>query len=67
MRSEILKKGPETLPHRALLMSAGVKPEDLKSDKPFIGIANSYNNIIPGHKGLNMYVYNSNIKQWLIP
>lgn len=53
MRSTILKKGVETLPHRALLMSAGLKEEDLRSDKPFIGIANSYNNIIPGHIHLN--------------
>ncbi|MFH1642995.1 MAG: dihydroxy-acid dehydratase [Nanoarchaeota archaeon] len=53
MRSDILKKGAETLPHRALLMSAGVKKEDLNSNKPFIGIANSYNNIIPGHIHLN--------------
>jgi dihydroxy-acid dehydratase len=49
MRSDILKKGIETLPHRALLMSAGVRREDLKAGKPFIGIANSYNTIIPGH------------------
>jgi dihydroxy-acid dehydratase len=53
MRSDILKEGIETLPHRALLMSAGVKKEDFSSDKPFIGIANSYNNIIPGHIHLN--------------
>lgn len=53
MRSDILKRGIETLPHRALLMSAGVKKEDFASDKPFIGIANSYNNIIPGHVHLN--------------
>jgi len=53
MRSDILKKNIETLPHRALLMSAGVKKEDLASNKPFIGIANSYNNIIPGHIHLN--------------
>jgi dihydroxy-acid dehydratase len=53
MRSDILKKGIETLPHRALLMSAGVKREAFSSDKPFIGIANSYNNIIPGHIHLN--------------
>ena len=53
MRSDILKKGIETLPHRALLMSAGVKKEDLASGKPFIGIANSYNNLIPGHVHLN--------------
>jgi len=53
MRSDILKKRVETLPHRALLMSAGVSPEDLKSDKPFIGVANSYNDLIPGHIHLN--------------
>lgn len=49
MRSSILKKGAETLPHRALLMSSGVKAEDFDNDKPFVGIANSYNDIIPGH------------------
>jgi dihydroxy-acid dehydratase len=49
MRSDILKKAVETLPHRALLMSAGVKKEDLAGQKPFIGIANSHNDIIPGH------------------
>lgn len=53
MRSEILKKGAETLPHRALLMSTGVKPEDFDKNKPFIGIANSYNDLIPGHIHLN--------------
>jgi dihydroxy-acid dehydratase len=53
MKSDILKKGIETLPHRALLMSAGVKKEDFDLDKPFIGIANSYTDIIPGHIHLN--------------
>ena len=53
MRSDILKNNIETLPHRALLLSAGLKEEDLDPGKPFIGIANSYNNIIPGHIHLN--------------
>jgi len=53
MKSDILKKGIETLPHRALLMSAGLKKKDFDLEKPFIGIANSYNNIIPGHIHLN--------------
>jgi len=53
MRSGILKKNIETLPHRALLMSAGLKQEDFGPDKPFIGVANSYNDIIPGHIHLN--------------
>jgi len=49
MRSDILKKNIETLPHRALLMSSGLREEDFVLDKPFIGVANSYNDIIPGH------------------
>ena len=53
MRSDILKENIETLPHRALLMSAGLKEEDFELDKPFIGVANSYNSIIPGHIHLN--------------
>ncbi|MBW1922829.1 MAG: dihydroxy-acid dehydratase [Deltaproteobacteria bacterium] len=53
MRSEILKRSVETLPHRALLMSAGVKRQDLESGKPFIGVANSFTELIPGHIHLN--------------
>ena len=53
MRSDILKKDIETLPHRALLMSAGLREEDFDLNRPFIGIANSYNDIIPGHIHLN--------------
>ena len=47
MKSDKLKKPIETLPHRALLLSTGLKREDLS--KPFIGVANSYNDLIPGH------------------
>jgi len=53
MRSDILKKDIETLPHRALLMSCGLRKEDIAVGKPFIGIANSFNNITPGHIHLN--------------
>ena len=53
MRSDVLKQNIETLPHRALLLSAGLKAADFDLDKPFIGVANSYNNIIPGHIHLN--------------
>jgi len=53
MRSDIIKKDIATLPHRALLMSAGVKKEDLEAGKPFIGVANSFNDLIPGHIHLN--------------
>lgn len=47
LHSDVLKKSVETLPHRSLLRASGLKDEDF--EKPFIGIANSYNNIIPGH------------------
>lgn len=47
MRSDIIKKGYEKAPHRSLLKATGVKDEDF--DKPFIAIANSYIDIIPGH------------------
>lgn len=53
MRSDILKKGIETLPHRALLMSAGLDKKDLVLGKPFIGVANSFTDVIPGHIHLN--------------
>ncbi|MEA2065351.1 MAG: dihydroxy-acid dehydratase [Patescibacteria group bacterium] len=49
--SEKLKKGIETMPHRALLRASGLKDEDFK--KPFIGVANSFNDIVPGHIHLN--------------
>ncbi|MDR0797142.1 MAG: dihydroxy-acid dehydratase [Nitrososphaerota archaeon] len=47
MRSNEIKKGTEHAPHRALLKSLGLDNDDLT--KPFIGIANSYNTIVPGH------------------
>jgi dihydroxy-acid dehydratase len=53
MRSDVLKESIETLPHRALLLSAGLTAADFDMDKPFIGVANSYNDIIPGHIHLN--------------
>ncbi|MHA1338464.1 MAG: dihydroxy-acid dehydratase [Promethearchaeota archaeon] len=52
MRSDRIKKGLEMSPHRSLLRATGLKDEDF-GDKPWIGIANSYNNIIPGHIHLN--------------
>jgi len=52
MRSDILKKEIETLPHRALLMSAGLSKEDFDPSKPYIGIANSFTDLIPGHMHL---------------
>ncbi len=51
MRSDILKRGIETAPHRSLLRADGLNDEDF--EKPFIGIANSFNDIVPGHIHLN--------------
>ena len=47
MRSDIVKKGHNRAPHRSLLRATGLTDEDF--DKPFIGVANSYIEIIPGH------------------
>ena len=47
MRSDITKKGLERAPHRALLYATGVRKQDL--NKPFIGIASSFTDLIPGH------------------
>lgn len=53
MRSDTIKKGFQRAPHRSLLRATGLKDEDF--NKPFIGIANSYIDIIPGHFFLNRY------------
>lgn len=53
MRSDIVKKGHNRAPHRSLLRATGLKDEDF--NKPFIGVANSYIDIIPGHFFLNKY------------
>lgn len=45
--SEKLKTGVATMPHRALLRAVGLKNGDFT--KPFIGIADSFNDIVPGH------------------
>ncbi len=47
MPSSIIKDGAERAPHRSLLRAVGVRDDDFK--KPFIGIANSYSEIVPGH------------------
>jgi dihydroxy-acid dehydratase len=51
MRSDNVKKGVEKAPSRSLLRADGLKDEDF--EKPFIGIANSWNEVIPGHVHLN--------------
>ena len=47
MRSDAIKRGAERAPHRSLLRACGVRDEDM--GKPFIGVANSYTDIVPGH------------------
>ena len=51
MRSDEIKKGYHRAPHRSLLRATGIKEEDF--DKPFIGVANSFIELIPGHYFLN--------------
>ncbi len=49
MRSDLIKKGFEKAPHRSLLRATGVIKSDEDFNKPFIGICNSYIDLIPGH------------------
>ena len=51
MLSDQIKKGFERAPHRSLLRACGVRDEDM--DKPFVGVCNSYTDIVPGHVHLN--------------
>ncbi|MCZ2259906.1 dihydroxy-acid dehydratase [Sporosarcina sp. G11-34] len=53
MRSDMIKKGVDRAPHRSLLYATGIKTKDL--EKPFIGVCNSYIDIIPGHRHLNKF------------
>lgn len=47
MRSDKVKKGVQRAPHRSLFRACGINDEDFK--KPFIGIANSFTDVVPGH------------------
>jgi dihydroxy-acid dehydratase len=53
MRSDQIKRGFERAPHRALLKATGVSDADM--GKPFIAIANSYIDIVPGHVHLQSF------------
>ncbi|GAB4417943.1 MAG: dihydroxy-acid dehydratase [Thermodesulfovibrionales bacterium] len=50
MRSRIIKEGLERVPHRALLYATGIPKSEM--NKPFIGVATSFTDIIPGHIGM---------------
>lgn len=50
MKSNTIKKGLERAPHRALLYATGIPRSEM--GKPFIGVATSFTDIIPGHAGM---------------
>ncbi|WP_288302063.1 dihydroxy-acid dehydratase [uncultured Veillonella sp.] len=54
MRSDNVEKGVARAPHRSLLKALGFVDEEM--GKPIIGIANSFNEIIPGHMHLKNLV-----------
>ncbi len=54
MRSDVIKQGIDAAPARSLLRADGLGDADF--DKPFIGIADSWNEIVPGHIHLNKIV-----------
>ena len=55
MRSDTIKKGFEHAPHRSLLRATGVIESESDFEKPFIGVANSYIDLIPGHAHLQEF------------
>ena len=50
MRSDNIKKGLARTPHRGLLMATGVSKKNMNA--PFIGIASSFSDLVPGHIGM---------------
>ncbi len=50
MKSDAAKKGIERAPHRSLLHAVGVSRDDM--GKPFVGIINSFSEVVPGHINL---------------
>jgi dihydroxy-acid dehydratase len=50
LRSDRIKKGLERAPHRSLLFATGITRSELA--KPMIGVATSWNDLIPGHIGM---------------
>ncbi|MCX6372552.1 MAG: dihydroxy-acid dehydratase [Actinobacteria bacterium] len=54
MRSDEIKRGVARAPHRSLLRALGIS--DAEMQKPFIGIANSFSEVVPGHMHLRSVV-----------
>lgn len=50
MRSDAMKKGLDKAPHRSLFKALGMTDQEL--ERPIIGVANSFNEIVPGHMHL---------------
>ena len=50
MKSDMVKKGIERAPHRSLFYALGCSSDDW--DKPFIGVINSFSEVVPGHMHL---------------
>ena len=50
MKSDVIKKGVERAPHRSLLYALGCTSAEM--ERPFIGVVNSFNEIVPGHMHL---------------
>ena len=51
MKSDAVKKGVQRAPHRSLMYANGYT--DWEIDRPWVGVVNAYNTIIPGHIHLN--------------
>jgi dihydroxy-acid dehydratase len=54
VRSDEIKRGVARAPHRALLRALGVT--DAEMERPFVGIANSFSEVVPGHMHLRSIV-----------
>ncbi len=54
MRSDEVKRGVERAPHRSLLRALGVT--DAEMERPFIGVANAFSEVVPGHLHLRQVV-----------
>lgn len=55
MRSDLIKSGFKRAPHRSLLKATGMIKNDNDFNKPFIGVCNSYTDLIPGHVHLQEF------------
>jgi len=55
LRSDLIKTGVDRAPHRSLLKATGVIKDDSDFKKPFIGVVNSYIDLIPGHVHLQEF------------